>query len=464
MKTLIFLAQTLFIVIMFKSFIHAQEHHGPLTPNGSLYLRTEPVNNFIMENQNNSNVYYYVHLQGIKKENTVNSKHVPLNLSLVLDRSGSMSGEKLENVKKAVIYVINQLSSEDILSIVFYDSNVEVLMEPQRLENKENIIKKVSAINSGSSTNLEGGIRKGYDLVKGAKKLVVGEMVNRVLLLSDGLANVGISESGALAEITSGFFENDGISISTFGVGLDYNEDLMAKIAIQGGGMYYFINSVDKLPDIFNMELKGISKVVAQNTKLEISFPEDILEYNKTYAYNGLLKGNILTISFNDIFSEEQKAILIQFKTRHKIDSIINIECKLSYSNSANDNVNDVIFSAKSVVTVSRNAGQYNSGYNKAASEGYALQVTGEIYEDAVQSANNRDFKKSREKIVEAKSILENHFKNIGDNVYLKSLYQDFSDYEKIIDDLKTMDREKTSYHIKGYKAKKFRSISCPNF
>lgn len=464
MKTLIIVTKVLLLSFTCNTLLWAQEHHGPLTPNGSLYFRSEPVNNFIQDNDNKNDVYYYVHLQGIKKEETIKSKHIPLNLSLVLDRSGSMSGEKLENVKKAVIYVINQLTNEDILSIVFYDSNVEVLMEPQRLEDKEKIIKKVNAIMSGSSTNLEGGIRKGYQLVNNSKSLIKGEMINRVLLLSDGLANVGVSESGALAKITSSFFDDDGISISTFGVGLDYNEDLMAKIALQGGGMYYFINSVEKLPEIFNMELKGISKVVAQNTKLEITYPKELLEYEKTFAYNGVINDGILSISFNDIFSEEQKAVLIHFKTKHKVDSNLKIECKLSYSNSAQDSAFDVVFSNMSTIQIPINTSDYKSGYNKAASEGYALQVTAEIYDEAVQSANNEDYKKSREKITEAKAILENHFNNIGDNNYLKNLYNDLVDYEKIIDDLKTMDRKKVSFHIKSYKAKKFRTISAPSF
>ena len=464
MKTLAFATKVFLLAILFNSTIQAQQHHGVLTTNGSLYFRAEPVNNYIKDNNKDSEIYYYVHLQGIKKEVSTNSKKAPLNLSLVLDRSGSMGGEKLMNVKKAVVYIINQMSSTDILSIVFYDTDVNVLLEPQRLENKEAIIKKVNEINSGSSTNLEGGINKGYELVKSSKNLENSEMINRVLLLSDGLANVGVSDPNQLGNITRSYFDNFGISISTFGVGLDYNEDLMAKIATQGGGMYYFISSPENISDIFNMELKGISKVVAKNTKLEIKFPSNLLEYDKTYAYNGVLNDNILTVNFNDIFSEGQKAILVRFKTKQKIDSLIKIECKLSYSNSTKDSIIDLTFREKSEIRISENDNQYKSGFNKAASEGYALHVTGEIFEEAVQAAKNEEYKISHKKIKEAKDILDNHFKYIGDNNYLKSIYKDMTEYEKIIDDLKTMDREKISFNIKNYKARKFRSIQCPSF
>ncbi|MFH2095154.1 MAG: VWA domain-containing protein [Bacteroidota bacterium] len=444
--------------------VRAQEHHGALTDNGSLYFRAEAVNNYIMANADKGEFYYYIHLQGVKKQVGGQAHRIPLNLSLVIDRSGSMSGEKLENTKKAVEYIIRQLDESDIISIVIYSDQAEVLVEPQRLENKEEIIGRVKGIISNGSTNLEGGIRKGYSLLKSAKKIADEEMVNRMFLLSDGIANVGITDPETLGGITNAFFEEEKISISTFGVGLDYNEDLMAKIALQGGGMYYFINSPEDLSGIFMQELKGISQVVAKNTIIEIRFPEDMVQYEKTYSYHGVLKNNVLKISFNDLFSEEQKSVLIKFSLRKQVDSPIELDCRLTYTNSNSDSMVSVTSEMKSQLDLAKNENQYNSGFNKAASEGYALQVAGEIYGMAVQAADDGDYKLSKDKIKEAKDVLECHFKNVGDNSYLKGLYKDLCDYEGIIDDLKNMSRTETSYHIKKYKSAKFRTIACPAF
>ena len=247
-------------------------HHGSLALNGSLYFRAEPLNNFMKDKQ--EELYYYIHLQGIENT-TITKKRIPLNLSVVLDRSGSMAGDKLKHTKDAVKYLVNQLGNDDVLSIVLYESGVEVFLEPQRIEDKAALLKRIDGIFTAGSTNLEGGIRKGYELNKMAKKLIGSEMISRVMLLSDGLANVGIVDSKELSDITRDFFEKDKISISTFGVGTDYNEDLMAKIAMQGGGKYYFISSPDQLPALFNEELQGISNAVAKNTILKITFPKD---------------------------------------------------------------------------------------------------------------------------------------------------------------------------------------------
>src|SRR3954469_14782695 len=102
-------------------------HHGDLTANGSLYFRAEAVNNFVPDKS--GNIYYYVHLQGTEKTATNQKKHVPLNLSVVIDRSGSMEGDKLNYTKEAVKYLVNQLDSKDVLSIVLYESGVEVFLE-----------------------------------------------------------------------------------------------------------------------------------------------------------------------------------------------------------------------------------------------------------------------------------------------------------------------------------------------
>jgi Ca-activated chloride channel family protein len=454
MKTKIkFLMMALFITI---SVIAQNVHHGELAANGSLYFRAEPVNNFLPDKA--GNFYYYIHLQGVEKTLTNAKEHVPLNISVVLDRSGSMEGDKLNYTKEALKYVVNNLDSRDVISIVLYDTDVEVFLEPQRLEDKAALLKRIDMIKTAGSTNLEGGIRKGYKLVKNAKKLIGTEMVSRVLLLSDGLANVGITDPEALSKITKEHFEEDHISISTFGVGNDYNENLMAKIALHGGGLYYFIYSPEKLPEIFNEELKGMSKVIAKNTILKIKFPEE-LSYERTFSFSSNLKGNVLEISFNDLFAQEQKSILICFKTKGKLNTPIVIECSLDYSNANTDPMMAVTDQRRSEIKPAVNDKEYDSGYNHAASEGYALGITQELYDIAVENANTEHYAEAKEKVKEAREILDNHFKKVGENVFLRDFDNKLSEYALLIDSMKDMDRETFRYNIKlskedGFKRK----------
>lgn len=437
-------------------------HHGEMATNGSLYFRAEPVNNFY--NEKTGNVYYYVHLQGAEQTASPVKKRLPLNLSVVIDRSGSMEGQKIAHTREAVKYLVNQLSHDDVLSIVLYESAVEVFLEPQRIENKTELLARIDKIVTAGSTNLEGGIRKGFELVKNARKLVGGEMVNRVLLLSDGLANVGVSDPAALSGITRDFFEKDRISISTFGVGADYNEDLMAKIALQGGGHYYFIQSPETMPGLFAEELQGISSVVAKNTKLKITFPADQLQYDRTYAYNSTLSGNTLEISFNDVFTKEQKSVLISFKTKGKLNGPVAISADLQYSNTTFEAPVAIADSRKTEMRKAADDKEMDKGYNVAASEGYALEISAELYEEAAQLCDREKFDEAKDKVREAITLLDNHFRKCGENLFLRDFEKKLKDYEALIGDMKKMDRETLRIHIKSEKARRFRTISCPAF
>ena len=423
-----------------------QVHHGDLTANGSLYFRAEPVNNFLPDKA--GNIYYYVHLQGVTKTSTNSAERVPLNLSVVLDRSGSMDGDKLKYAKEALKYVVNNLDSKDVLSIVLYDTDVETFLEPQRLEDKNGLLARIDKIAIAGSTNMEGGLKRGYDLIKRSKKLIGSEMVSRVLLLSDGLPNVGLSDPEGLSKLTKEHFEEDHISVSTFGVGNDYNENLMAKIALQGGGLYYFIYSPEKLPEIFNEELKGMSKVIAKNTILKIKFPEQ-LTYDRTYAFNSNLKGNVLEISFNDLFAEEQKSILICFKTKGKLTAPITIESSIDYTNANTEPMALVSDTRKSEIRVAADVAQYDSGYNHAASEGYALEVSQELYDNAVDHAEAEHYADAKVDVKNARDLLDTHFKKIGENVFLRDFDKKLAEYALLIDNMKDMDRETFKYNIK---------------
>lgn len=149
---------------------------------------------------------------------TSHTDRLPLNLAVVIDKSGSMEAAgKLEYVKDAFDKLVDNLDAEDRLTIVAYDSDVRVLRGADAaVLDKAEAKKLVRQLHPGSGTNLSGGMPQGY---AEALKMKRDGYVNRVLLLSDGLANEGITSPVELKRIISNKFEKDGIALSTFGVG-----------------------------------------------------------------------------------------------------------------------------------------------------------------------------------------------------------------------------------------------------
>ncbi len=191
----------------------------------------------------------------------------PLNVAVVLDRSGSMGDQgKIEYAKAALYKLIDQLATNDILSIVIYDDVVEVVRHAQRVGNKWELKRIVDEVYPRNATNLGGGMVEGFRQVKrNARK----GYTNRVILLSDGLANRGITDPSELNRIARRY-RTESISLTAMGVGLDYNENLMVGLSESGGGNYYFIESPSSLASIMNKELHTISSVIAQNASIEL--------------------------------------------------------------------------------------------------------------------------------------------------------------------------------------------------
>lgn len=187
--------------------------------------------------------YLYISLKSGESEECHNRP--PLNISLVLDRSGSMAGEKIAYLRRAAKFVIDQLDSRDILSIVNYDNVVEVMSPSAPVRNKEALKGLIDRLTDRGNTNLSGGMLEGYTQVAITKR---EGYINRVLLLTDGLANEGIIDPARLKAIVQKKLRSDGIAISTFGLGAGYNEDLLTGMAEVGGANYYFIDKAERIP------------------------------------------------------------------------------------------------------------------------------------------------------------------------------------------------------------------------
>jgi len=281
-------------------------------------------------NSADKSVFVSVKVTGNVKK--TEKKRVPLNISLVLDRSGSMSGDAIKFARDAAKFVVEQLSSEDILSIVNYDDAVEVTSPSQPVKNKEILIKKIDEINSRGWTNLSGGSLEGYKQVASTKS---SNYVNRVLLLTDGLANKGITEPERLNKIASGKFGEEGIALSTFGLGAEYDEDLLTQMAESGRGNYYYIDKTDKIPEIFAKELDGLLNVVAQNTTVSIELPSGV-KCEKVYGYPYTQEGNKIIVALNDIFSKEDKVFLLKVKLIDKNIEKLDFPVEMTYIDADN--------------------------------------------------------------------------------------------------------------------------------
>lgn len=253
-------------------------------------------------------------------------RETPLNLCIVVDKSGSMAGEKLEQAKQAAQLVVNQLTDADHVSMVIYSSGVEIVGNAANAAERNILSSKIRQISSGGGTNLSGGMETGFDVIKKAYRK---NAVNRVLLLSDGLANEGIVDPLTLAHMAKQHNLNDGISLSTFGVGLGFNEVLMNQLADAGSGNYYFIQDAQKMMAIFDQELDGVSNIVARNAEATIQIPKG-LKVLKVNGYSFTQEGQTLKIAFRDFSAGETKSVLVRFRMEEEKE-VFGFSAKLSF-------------------------------------------------------------------------------------------------------------------------------------
>ncbi|MEW6512003.1 MAG: VWA domain-containing protein [Bacteroidota bacterium] len=232
----------------------------------------------------------------------------PVNLCVVLDRSGSMGDDrKIGNAKAALDALIDQLNEGDIFSLVIYDDVVDVLRPACRVEDRHRLHHLVEGIQPRGWTNLGGGMMEGFAQVQ---RYAGRKYVNRVVLLSDGLANRGITDPYELGRIARRY-RDCSISLTTMGVGLDYNENLMTRLADQGGGNYYFIESSRNLASILRKEFDMIGTIVAQNAVIDLRLGRGVRLMDVIGAEYTNADGRT-RINVGDLYSGERRELTVE--------------------------------------------------------------------------------------------------------------------------------------------------------
>lgn len=235
------------------------------------------------------------------------TKRPRVNLSIVLDRSGSMGGKKLERAKEAAIEALRRLGSGDMFSLVIYDHQVETLVPAQNASNTEWIESRIRQIRSGGNTALFAGVSQGAAEIR---KHVEGEFVHRIILLSDGLANVGPNSPSDLGRLGTGLIK-EGISVTTVGVGTDYNEDLMAQLAQNSDGNTYFVENSRDLPRIFSEELGDVLSIVANKVTLQIECGAGVIPL-RIVGRPGRIRGRTVELHLNQLYGGQEKFALVE--------------------------------------------------------------------------------------------------------------------------------------------------------
>lgn len=229
----------------------------------------------------------------------------PLRIGLAMDRSGSMSGAKLETVKRCARYLVERLDPEDAIALVAFDSDVQ-LVASLASPDVASLGPRIAAIGPGGMTNLSGGWLKAIEEVRRRD-----DGVRRVLLLTDGLANQGVTAPSQLTSVARTTSQH-GISTTTIGVGDGFAEELLTGMADAGGGRGWFAESVEDVPAIFAEEFDDLVAVVAQNVSIELRPAAEVQLLAVLNDYPSVAVEGGVQVQLGDAFSGQRLRVVLR--------------------------------------------------------------------------------------------------------------------------------------------------------
>lgn len=220
---------------------------------------------------------------GIQGYEIPDSERKPAALTFVIDISGSMEMEnRLELVKRSLEMLVERLRPNDTVSIVVYGSDAYVVLNPTSGEDKSAILNAIYSLRTEGATNAEAGLRLGYQL---AYEALRPGMINRVILCSDGVANVGNTGPEAILEQIRGYTQS-GITLTTIGFGMgNFNDVLMEQLADNGDGNYTYVDDLDEARRLFVDNLTSTLQVIAKDAKVQVDFNPEVVSRYRLIGY-----------------------------------------------------------------------------------------------------------------------------------------------------------------------------------
>jgi Ca-activated chloride channel family protein len=262
----------------------------------------------VLDTRSSDRVYLRLSLKSAAAKNR--DKRSPVNVALVIDRSGSMQGDRIVAAKKGAHVALERLSSDDVVSLVAYNHGVDVLTPAAPVgSSRDKLERAIDRLTADGTTALYAGVKEGGEQVAEFRS---DTKVNRVILLSDGLANVGPSSPGEVAELGREL-ASKGISVSTIGLGLEYNEDLMQRLAAASDGNHVFVERPSDLAEIFDREFGDALSIAAQDVTITIECRAGF-KPKRVLGREAEISGQRITLKMNQLQADNERYVVVELE------------------------------------------------------------------------------------------------------------------------------------------------------
>lgn len=323
-------------------------------------------------------IYLRVSLEGLAPEDE--GARIPANVLLVIDKSGSMQGERIEQAQEAALMAVERLGDQDVLGVVAYSDSAYTLSPAARLRDTDGIRTAIRELRAGGRTALYAGVSQG---IRELREFADPYKVNRVILLSDGLANIGPSSPKEL-EALGREAASEGITVTTIGLGLGYNEDLMTRLALASDGNHAFVENPDDLVSIFNSEFGDVLAAVGGDVEIIIDCPEGF-EPVRILGRDAKIEDNKVRVKLNQIYGKQEKYLVVELKVDEDRaqGTARAAEVEVNYTDLASKKRASVKGEAE--IQFSRSESDIKSSVNKEVVAAVTTQIATERSEKAVE-------------------------------------------------------------------------------
>jgi Ca-activated chloride channel homolog len=331
----------------------------------------------VMPEGQEGRVYLRVGLEGIAPHEE--GGRVPANVLLVVDQSGSMKGDRIGQAREAALMAVERLGDADVLGVVSYSDNAYVLSPAARLRDTERVRAAIRNIDAEGRTALYAGVSQG---IRELRPFVDPYKVNRIILLSDGLANVGPSSPQEL-EALGREAAQAGITVTTIGLGLGYNEDLMTRLALASDGNHAFVERPQDLVKIFNEEFGDVLAAIGGDVEIIIECP-DGFEPVRVLGRQAQVERDRVNLKLNQIYGKQEKYVVVELRVTEKRarGSAQAAKVQVNYTDLATKQRTSV--DSRAELRFSGSQAEVKAGVNKDVMAAVATQIATERNEQAV--------------------------------------------------------------------------------